>query len=174
MHIIYNILFILAGYKWGDWREWRKYYPTILYFILCDLFANFLIYHYPLWSYQETIFGMDFLSNHTSISLMIMFIAYPVTILIYLGKFPEENWKKFLWMAYWVFIYSTIEFINLEYLNLITHNNGWSMYWSIAFNIVMFTTLRIHHLRPTLAWIISLAWAIFIIIMLDVPYETMK
>lgn len=37
------ILYILVCLKWGDWRNWRKYYPTILYVIIWDLIFNLLL-----------------------------------------------------------------------------------------------------------------------------------
>ncbi|WP_420178664.1 CBO0543 family protein [Ornithinibacillus scapharcae] len=137
--------------------------------MLCDLFANVITYHFPLWRYQETIFATNILINHSFVSIMIMLIAYPVTILIYLGKFPDGTPKKILWIILWVFIYWIIEFINLHYLNLIRHENGWSMYWSLAFNIVMFTILYIHQNKPILAWILSGFWAAIIIMTFNIP-----
>jgi hypothetical protein len=31
-------LFLFAAIKWGDWRKWRNYYPTILFFMVGDLY----------------------------------------------------------------------------------------------------------------------------------------
>lgn len=171
MHFVYNFLFLLAGIKWGNWKDWKKYYPTILFFILCDLFANVITYQYPLWRYQETIFASQILSNHSIVSIMIMLIAYPVTILIYLGRFPTKTISKILWVTLWVLIYWGIEFINLNHLDLIRHENGWSIYWSLAFNIVMFTVLYTHHKNPIIAWILSAIWSIVIIIIFDIPID---
>lgn len=35
-------LFILVCYKWGDWRNWKTYYPTILFLIAGTLFTILL------------------------------------------------------------------------------------------------------------------------------------
>lgn len=169
MHFVYNFLFLLAGVKWGNWQEWRKYYPTILFFILCDLFANVITYHYPLWRYQETIFATHILVNHSFVSIMIMLIVYPITILIYLGRFPNGTGKRVFWVMLWVFMYWFVEFINLHYLNLIRHENGWTLTWSLAFNIIMFTVLYTHYKKPLLAWILSAIWAAIIIITFNIP-----
>lgn len=32
-----KLFFVLAEIKWGDWRGWKKYYPTIQFFIIKDL-----------------------------------------------------------------------------------------------------------------------------------------
>lgn len=105
---------------------------------------------------------------------MIMFVVYPSTILIYFGHFSDEKWKKMLWISFWVFLYSSVEYINFRYLNLINHHNGWNMPWSVAFNIVMFSILRIHHKNPLLAWGLSFAWIIYIWNMFDIPIEKLK
>jgi hypothetical protein len=174
MHLIYNGLFLLAAIKWGDWKHWMKYYSTILFFIIGDLLKNFLMYNHSVWTYQETIFAENLLRNHTIISLMIMFIVYPSTALIYLPRFPDSGVKRVGWVALWVFLYSSVEFINLHYLKLIKHHNGWSMMWSFIFNIIMFSTLIIHFKKPLIAWAISIIWVIFLLNMFNVPVDRMK
>jgi len=174
MHFIYNALFLIAGVIWGDWKKWRDYYPTILFFFTGDLLKNFLLYNYMMWSYQETIFGESILSSHTIISLMIMFVVYPSTILVYLGRFPKTAWKAILWVGLWVSAYTCIEFINERYLNLINHHHGWDIVWSIVFNIVMFFLLRVHFKNPLLAWGLSAIWIIFLLNVFNVPFEKMK
>lgn len=174
MHFIYNALFLIVGVKWGDWRNWRDYYPTILFFIIGDLLKNFLLYNYRMWTYQETIIGESILRNHTFISLMIMFIVYPVTILIYLGRFPKSIQKQILWISLWVFIYISIEYINLHYLNLINHHNGWNIGWSLLFTIFMFIMFRIHFKQPLWAWGLSVIWIILLWRIFDVPLERIK
>ncbi|WP_047982321.1 CBO0543 family protein [Ornithinibacillus contaminans] len=169
MHLVYIFSFVIVGIKWADWKNWKQYYATILFFISCDLFHNLLTHDYPLWNYQETIFWEELLYNHTIISLLIMFIVYPITILIYLGKFPKKLWMKISWIALWVFLYGVFEFINLHYFSLITHQNGWTMPWSIAFDVVMFSTLRIHYIKPLLAWVISAACTITLILLFEIP-----
>jgi hypothetical protein len=174
MHFIFNALFLIAGWKWGDWKRWRDYYPTILFFICGDFLHNFLLYNYPMWTYEESILGESILSNHTFISLMIMFVVYPSTILIYLGRFPNTKGKQFLWYSLWVFIYSLTEFINYRYLSLIHHHNGWTIGWSILFNMIMFFMFWVHHKNPLLALGISAIWVIFLWNVFDVPVRTLR
>ena len=169
MHLIFNGLFLIAGIKWGDWRNWREYHSTILFFWFGDLFYNFLCHDYLMWEYKESIFGSHILPNHTSISLLIMFIAYPVSVIIYLGKFPEETYKKVLWVLFWVLLFSLIEYINLQYLNLISHHNGWTMGWSVAFNMIIFPMLRLHFKNPIQALLISILIIFFFVVYFNVP-----
>lgn len=174
MHFVFNGLFMLAAIKWGNWKNWREYYPTILFFIAGDLLHNFLLYNHSKWTFKETIFAEQILSNHTIISLMIMIIVYPSTVLIYLGRFPKDRTKQIAWLLFWVAIYSVIEVINLHYLHLIEHHNGWSIGWSILFNFAMFTILRIHHTFPPLAWVISFIWIVFLWNTFDIPFSSLK
>jgi len=174
MLIIYVAVFLLAAIIWGDWRSWRLYYSTILFFIVGDLLKNFLFYNYWMWTYQETMFAKNILRNHTIISIIIMFIGYPSTIFLYLGRFPKSKWKQAAWVSFWIFLYSILEYINLRFLNLINHYHGWSMTWSILFNIVMFIMFRIHFKNPLLAWGLSIIWILFLLYRFPIPLERMK
>ncbi|MEC1520410.1 hypothetical protein P9D43_00005, partial [Neobacillus niacini] len=89
------------------------------------------------------------------------------------GRFPNVRWKQGLWVSFWVFLYSILEFIKLHYLNLIRHHNGWSMTWSVVFNIVMFPLLFTHHKKPLLAWGLSVIW-ILLLKMFPIPLEKLK
>lgn len=174
MHFIFNLLFLVAGIKWGNWRNWKIYYSTILFFIGGDLLKNALLHNHLMWEYKETIFGENILFSHFIINLMIMLIVYPSTILIYLGHWPKQRFKQILWLALWVFLYSSIEFINLKYLNLIEHHHGWNMGWSIIFNIFMFSIFPLHLKKPLIAWLLSLIWLIFLWNVFDIPLGVLK
>ncbi|WP_453989742.1 CBO0543 family protein [Bacillus nitroreducens] len=174
MHLVYNAILLFAAAKWGDWRGWRIYYPTILFFIVGDLLKNVLYHDCSVWTYQETVFAQHILINHTFISLLIMCVAYPATVLIYLGRFPNKWWKKLLWIGLWVLLYVMIEYINLEYLHLIKHHHGWTMLWSLLFNLVMFPLLRLHQKQPLIALGLSIIWIIFLISMFPIPLEHLK
>jgi hypothetical protein len=174
LHIIYNFLFLLAGWRWGDWRNWEKYYPTILFFILNDLLQNFLTYNHQFWDFQENIMPLPFL-NHTTISLMIMFVCYPVTILIYLGNFfRTDKWGiKIVHYLIWVVLYLAVEYINLH-VGLISHYNGWTMWHSVLFVSFMFILFPIHYKKPLLAWVIGVSVLVFILTQFEFPLDKMK
>lgn len=174
MHIILNLIFLLAAVKWGDWRNWQKYYPTFLFFIGGDLFYNAVLHKHRLWSYQETIFAEDLLYGHLVINLIIMAIAYSSTLLIFLGNYPKSKLKQVLWILLWIFIYCLIEWVNNKYLHLIEYHNGWNTLLSILFNFVMFPVLRIHMNKPWLAWIISILFFIFLYNILDISADIFR
>jgi hypothetical protein len=173
MHLIHSIVFLLAAMRWGDWSNWQKYYPSILFFIGGDLLKNALLHDYRMWIYQETIFGEKILFGHLVINLLVMAVIYPSTILVYLGKFPLEKWMRLCWILFWVLIYITMESINLHY-DVINHYHGWNIWWSIIFDIVMFVILWIHHNKPLLAWACSIAWLIILWNIFDLSHTLLK
>ncbi|WP_078379743.1 CBO0543 family protein [Sutcliffiella halmapala] len=174
MHIVYNFIFLFAAWRWGDWRNWEKYYPTILFFVFGDLLHNFIMYNHYYWLLHENLLP-TVLPNHTIISLMTMVISYPATILIYLKYFFQTKkwWLRALHLVIWVTLYLGGEFVNLR-LGLISHHNGWHMGWSILFVIVMFIMFPIHHKKPLLALGISLLFIVFLLFQFNIPLEKMK
>lgn len=169
MHLIFNGIFLGASLRWGDWRNWRKYHSTILFLWFGDLLYNVLCHDYRMWEYKESIFAENLLSNHTIISLLIMFVAYPATVLIYLSKFPKSIYKSIIWILFWVTLYSLIEYINLKYLNLVSHQNGWTIGWSVLFNFILFPMLWLHFKKPIIALLISIPIILFFVIYFNVP-----
>jgi hypothetical protein len=172
MRIFLYLAFVFAGYIWGDWKNWRRYYPTYLFLIGGNLFYNALLHNQRLWYYRKGIIGNQILNGHLTIAFFIMVFVFPSTILIYLGNFPKQRSKQFFWILLWIFIYTLIEFISNKYLHWIEYNQGWNIYWSILFNLVMFTVLKFHYSKPWLAWIISVLFFIFLYNIFNIPKES--
>jgi hypothetical protein len=168
MYIFINIFYLIAGFVWGDWRSWRKYYPTILFFMIGDFLYNFLLYKKSMWLFHDTI-----LPNHTMITLLTMVISYSATVLIYLGRYPE-GWKnQSLWFLLWSGIYMGFEYVNNK-LGFITYHNGWNMGWSVLFTAIIFIILPIHHKRPLVAWLLSFIIIVSLLTIFDVKMSEMK
>jgi hypothetical protein len=168
MYILFCILYLIAMFIWGDWRNWKKYYSTILFFIIGDLLYNFLLFNQPWWLFHDLI-----LPNHSMVSIVCMFVAYPATVLIYLGRFPVEWKKRSLWFLLWSAIYLTKEYIN-ENLGFITYHNGWNFGWSVLFTGIIFLSLPVHFKKPLLAWALSVVIIIFFVIIFDLKLSEMK
>ncbi|WP_053361604.1 CBO0543 family protein [Bacillus sp. FJAT-27251] len=170
MNALYALVWIGALWKWGDWRNWRLYYPTLLFLLLGDfLYQYLLVDHYPMWKYTPQGMDAELGLTHTHIFLSIMLVKYPATVMIYLSKFPKERLiKQVLYILFWIGIYSVNEFIDLK-TNLMTHEHGWSLGWSVLFNTVMFIVLKIHFHKPPAAWVISILFILFLWNMFDVP-----
>jgi hypothetical protein len=175
LHIIILLGLLFAGWKWGDWKNWREYYPTILFFIIGDLLYNFLMYNFPMWQFHPT-FDNAILPNHTFISLAVSFISFPVKVLIYLGHYPENKSKikQLFYIFAWVLTFTAFEFTAIYIWGGISHHNGWNMLWTFLFYIVTFMLLRLHHNRPLLAWIVSIGIITFLFFYFKVPIGTMK
>lgn len=175
LNALYTFVWLFALWKWGDWRNWKSYYPTLLFFISGDfLYLYLLSDHYPMWRYNPQ--GIDEQVNltNTHITFSIMAIKYPATILIFLHRFPGSSiLKRILYISGWVLLYTINEIIDIK-LNLIKYSNGWSLKWSIFFNSVMFTILLIHHKRPVAAWILSILFIIFLWNQFDVPSSVFR
>lgn len=149
MKILLLLIWIFSAYKWSDWRNWKNYYPTILFFIVGDLIYNFIAYNHPLWELTSSTLGVTF-----SVLLMCV-IVWPSSVLLYLTHFPiYGKLKKTLYVLIWVVSFILIELLCTWFGNL-KYNNGWNIGWSILFDIIMFPLLKIHHEKPQLAWIIS-------------------
>ena len=174
MHLLLNGLFFVVGIVWRDWKNWKKYYPTYLFFLSGDLFTNALLHNYRMWEYREGFFGKKLLVGHFGVSLLIMLIFYSSTVVIYLGHFPNKLSRIVLWIAGWVCFYTGIEWINLHFLHLIMHHHGWTIQWSMAFNLFIFVVLRIHFKNPILAWGLSLFWILFLLNNFHLPNSVLK
>lgn len=168
MYILINTLYLVAGFIWGDWKNWKNYYPTILFFIMGDFLYNFLLYNKPMWIFHDLI-----LPNHTTITILAMVISYATTVLIYIGKFPKDWKKRILWFLFWSGLFFSIEYINSK-LGFINYHNGWNLWWSALFTAIIFFILPIHHKRPLLAWILSIVIIISLLILFNVKISDMK
>ncbi|MGZ4163793.1 MAG: CBO0543 family protein [Tumebacillaceae bacterium] len=170
MVLIYCTIFIIAGWIWGDWRNWRVYYPTILYHYIVNLLQDLLTYDYTLWKFQNNI---PFLPNHIPCSLTIMFVNFTAIILIYLGKYPRRVLHQILWMLFWAAINVGIELISLRFHHIV-YEHGWTLGWSIVIDILIYPLLRLHFKRPLLAWAATAAVFAFFIVYFHIPIRGLK
>jgi len=161
-HIIVCTLSIIAAWKWGDWRNWRLYYPTILYLIISDLIYRIITYNYPLWTYESPL-----LKTQLS-GLLIDFTFFPATVLLFVPYFTNSLWQMFNYTVAWVAIYTIWEGI-AHHLSYLSYHHGWSIYWSIIVDIILFPSLYIHFRRPIAAWLIYFITAIAIITIFRIP-----
>jgi hypothetical protein len=169
MHLGIAATVVIVAWRWGDWKNWQKYYPTILYMITGNFLYNILTYHYPIWLYQKSI-----LQNHTLTDIFNSFVIFPATILLFLPHFPHKGIiKKIGYILLWMIFYISGEWL-LSKLGYFSYHNGWNLGWSVLFNIGMFTLLRVHYKKPLLAWGISVFIVLFLMIIFDVPINKMR
>jgi hypothetical protein len=166
-NIIIAVLFIAASIKWGDWKNWQQYYPTVLFFTAGNLVYVILTYNYPLWEFESPIFKC------TVSNLLAGLVAYPSATMLYLSGMPTGIPKKVLWMISWVFLYSTIEIVSY-WLGFFSYHNNWNICWSVLFNCSMFPLLWLHYKKPPLALLSAIIIAVFVTIYFRIPFSTLK
>ena len=161
-----GVFAIVSAWKWGDWKNWLNYLPTIHYFILGDMLYNLLTRDYLLWSYPHP---PNLLPNHLMNNLYIMFTMYPSTMIIFLFRFPPTNRiKQLLYIMIWIVFWLLFEFIMVLYGYCVYHH-GWNYGWSTIFVCMMVPMLLIHHKRPLIAYIVSIPIILFLLLWFHVP-----
>ncbi|SEC04458.1 hypothetical protein SAMN05443246_2778 [Paenibacillus sp. GP183] len=133
--LVFASLFVVK-----DWRNWRKYYPTILFTISVDLIFSVLTYEHSLWYFHKALF----IPNHTLHDLWINFTAFPLIILMYLSRYPyKSGWlMQTAYFTLWAVLFSLVEGVSFI-LRFITYHNGWSYWWSVLFWFTMFPVVRL-------------------------------
>lgn len=159
-HIILSLLSILIAWKWGDWRNWKLYYPTILYMIIGDLTYITLSSNKPLWEYESPIISGDLAE------FLIAFIVFPCTCFVFFQLYSKVNNSKrivvyILFFLFCTFVSTSIECLSFS-LGFFSYHNGWNMYWSFAFNCMMFPLLLLHYKKPLLVWFPSIILALLV------------
>lgn len=169
MHIIGQIFWILAVWRWGDWRNWEKYHSTMLYMIAISLLYDVLSYRHTLWEFKDF-----WLPTHTWNSIVVTFIGFPCSVLIYLSRFPQNSIiKQIGHIIYWILIYSAIELFFIL-INLFDYHNGWNFGLSVLFNCVLFPMLLLHHKKPLLAYLLTVPIIICFLLIFDIPISKVK
>lgn len=145
--------FLLAAWRWGDWRRWRLYYPTMLFAAVVNLAAAYISYHHPLWDFNSDAY----VGSETVVEMLNSLIALPAVTFAFLGRYPAAGLvRQARYILAWVVIFAAAETAD-SLLGGISYFNGWSLAHSVAFDCVMFPLLRLHHTRPLAAWLATLA-----------------
>jgi hypothetical protein len=166
-HIIIAVLFILASLKWGDWKNWQKYYPTILFFITGNLIYIILTYNYPLWEFESPLFKC------TVSNLLVTLIDFSTGTILYLSNMPKGILKQVLWVLFWILLEATVETV-AHWLGFFSYHNGWNIWWTLLFNCFMFPLLWLHYKKPLLALLSSIVMCSYIFIYFHIPFSSMK
>lgn len=167
--VIVFMSFFISAFIWGDLKNWKKYYSTILFTLLCSLYYDVLYSDNPLWR-LEPIPPLDkILFNNTLISLALAFFVLIPTALIFLSNYPSGK-IQILYFIFWVIIYSIIELIMFKN-RAITYHNGWSLGWSFFSDLFIFSLIRMHFLYPLIGWGLAILSGGFIWIMFGFPMK---
>ncbi|WP_261132989.1 CBO0543 family protein [Bacillus sp. Marseille-Q3570] len=150
MHLSISVLALYGAWKWGDWKNWNRYHATMLYLISMNLLYFFLCKDRMLWRIVPDA-GIPYVISE----LLYLFIVFPATVLLFIGNYPTSTGRKLLHILKWVGIYIGLEALG-KLFGKIEYFHGWNIFYSFLFLCVMFPMLRLHYLKPLIAYIVSL------------------
>lgn len=159
--------FLISAYRWGDWKNWKKYYPSMLFFGMGDLIYVTVFHDKLLWN-----FPTNFLVPSLDELLLIFAIFFPTTLLI-LSNYPKKLCKQIVYIGAWIGLYMFIEVVDLK-LGIIEYSNDWNLWWSLLHNTIQFPLIVLHHRKPVLAWIIALTFLVIMMCIFNVPSTVSK
>lgn len=163
MHLIVCLFTIFATWRWGDWQNWRKYHPTMFYIAAGGLLYEYLTRGYTMW-----FFYPDLLFNEKITVIIYALVTMPLSVLIFLSRYPQTIRKQLIYLTKWVFIYAFVETI-LHSFGRISYQHGWNLFYSLLFDMMMFPMLIFHHKKPLWAYLVSIAIVVLLMHWFHVP-----
>ncbi|KNY27366.1 CBO0543 family protein [Pseudobacteroides cellulosolvens] len=163
IRIISVSIFLVTAYKWGDCKNWKKYYPTMCFVGMADLIYVAIFNDKPLWD-----FPTNFLISPLDELLLIFGCFFP-TVLVFLSRYPKKLLNQIAYNSMWIGIYMALELINLN-LETIKYYNGWNIWWSLLHNTIQFPLIALHNKNPIVAWIIALVYLVICMKSFNVPF----
>jgi hypothetical protein len=158
--IVLSVLGILGSWRWGDWKNFDKYYPTLLYVTVGNLiYKVFALNQFHLWLKVDG----ELFNSEITYFIFLFLVMIPMTF-IFLSKFPKTKGKSILYVLGWIFLFIFLEWVGVKYLHSIKHCNGWNIWWSLLFDTVMFPMLRLHFVNYKLALLLSIPCTLFMLI----------
>jgi hypothetical protein len=162
-----SVIMVLAAWKWGDWKNWKLYYPTMLYYIVFDFLYALLTYNYPLWQYESPLLKTTFSD------ILLSFIFFPAKILLFLSWQPNPLIIRILYTIIWIIFGVCVE-IFAHHIGFLSFHHGWTIWWSVLFDCILYPMLLLHYRKPLLAWIISLPLVGIFLTFFKLPFSTIK
>ncbi|MDP4090545.1 MAG: CBO0543 family protein [Bacillota bacterium] len=146
--IIMGLTLIFLCLKKGDLKNWRVYYPTILFYIVVD-FSNVLL------TSNKDLWEINGFWNDTLADMFISFAIAPFVVILFLSNYPKKVTKQIGYILLYAAVFSIIEYI-AGVLKGIVYYNGWNYGWSIMLYITAFILFGLHHKNPLWAWLLLL------------------
>ncbi|WP_328590391.1 CBO0543 family protein [Niallia taxi] len=162
-------IYILFAKIFVDWNRWREFYPTIQFYIICNLLYNFVFYQHTLWRYKAVTLPW---LNHTLIEITFSFFIIPVVLIIYLQYYPRRK-KRFIYMGVWIAYFSFIEVL-FEKKGLFIYENDWNVWWSTLFNLITFSIIRIHYKDHLVGILVSIPIVIILLLFFHPSLHELK
>lgn len=169
LYLLGIVMWLAVAWKWGDRKHIKHYNASMALQIIGNLVYGVLSSKYSLWEYESPNLGL----NHTVIDLVLTFITFPCSILVYLTHFPKGKWKPVFYICGWVLLYSSHEWI-LRISGLFTYHHGWNLWWSIFLDFLAFCILRLNQSNPYLAYFMFICFTIMFIYIFRMPVMELK
>ncbi|MBS5784411.1 MAG: hypothetical protein KID04_16235 [Clostridium sp.] len=160
--VVLGIVSIVACYKFGDLKNWEKYYSTILFYNIGALTENIITRNKPLWLFYGTHL------TDTIADYVFGFLIFPCIIIVYLSNYPKAKIKQVLYTFAFISFMSLVELI-LYGINDLQYYNGWNVSWSILLYVGVFPLLQLHLKKPLLALLVLFILTIGGLIYFKVP-----
>ncbi|NRD77137.1 hypothetical protein HPT25_06460 [Bacillus sp. BRMEA1] len=167
--IVYSIFWIIISAKYGD-RDWKKYYPSMLFAALANTLYEVLCYKYQLWQMEPN--GLKYCIIPM---LLLIMIGMPLSTWVFLSHYPfrSSTSRKILYVTFFILLFGILEYVSVK-LGSITYHHGWNIGWSFLFDIIMFMMIRIHYSRPIIAILLSLPLIVVLCLIFNVTLDKMK
>lgn len=146
MNLLVIIFVIFSAWKWSDWKNWQKYHATMLFIVVANLLYNLIYYDHLLWKLMP-----DFLYSQFIGELLYTFIVFPFTALLFMSRYPKSIKSQIFYNLKYIAIYILFEFIFYKFGGII-YNYDWNMWWSLAWDCMMFPIWALHYKKPLLAY----------------------
>jgi hypothetical protein len=159
--IILSAASIAACIKWGAWKRWREFYPTILYLIIGNLTYSFVFTGYWLWSYHNFL-------GHIITGLINKFLIYPPVVILFLTHYPAGKWKQAGYILAWAAGGTLIEAVSFL-IGDINYHHGWNLFFSFLLFFGAFIFIRLHNKKPFIVWPVSLLCGIATALIFGLP-----
>lgn len=156
------VIYAAACFKWGAWRRWREFYPTILYLIIANLTYAYVFYGHRLWVFNSFM-------GDSMTCLIIKDFIYPFAVILFLTHYPQRKFLQALYILGWAAANTFIEYIAFV-LGGIYYEHGWSLSWSFLLLCIAFALIRLHYIKPFFVWLPSLACGIAAALIFGLPY----
>lgn len=150
LHLLISIVWIIITKKWGDWKNWKSYYGTILFLDFGDMTYNYVFQHKPLWYHVSPILSTK------QIEFLFLYIIYPCILLLMLPYYakPKSLKNYIIYTLSWIISFSAIELVFYK-LGFILYMNGWNYYLSVLFYFLLAPIMILHHFKPLWAILVS-------------------
>lgn len=136
----------------------------MLLFALGNLLYNCVYHDHLLWKFNPDVL------NYKIIEIIYTFIVFPLTALIFLSHFPDNLKERILRILKYAGIYFIIEYL-MSLVGWIEYYDGWSTWWSLGWDLMMFSVLATHYLKPVVA--IFLCILVGLVMNLLFPFQLM-